>query len=135
MWEETVAVGPWDFDITFKDAGKEELEFITEPVPERVNISLGDPIYMDVHITSIKLRAMSAEIMYEYLDPDITGGIHAIPAGDFEDIYVVMEDGTQVLMVSSTGYPGGCTYRFLTPIVLEEISYILLPNGTELPIP
>lgn len=135
QWDEVVAVGFWDFDITFSETGKEELQLITEPVPGRVNISLGDPVYEDVNITSLKLRAMSAEINYEYVEPQIINGEPRIPAGEFDPIYVVMKDGTEVWMVNEGGYPGGMTFQFLTPIVLEEVSHVLLPDGTKLPIP
>lgn len=128
IWDEIVAVGPWDFDIIFSETGKEELEFITKPVPGRVNVSLEEPIYMDVNITSLKLRAMSAEITYEFIEP-----FHA--AGDFDDIYVVMKDGSREWVVNSAGNPGCCLFRFRTPIILEEVSHILLPDGTKLPIP
>ena len=134
QWEETVAVGFWDFDITFSETGKEELEFITEPVPGQVNISLGDPLYKDVYITSLKLRALSAEIRYEYVEPEIINGEPRIPAGEFDPIYVVMKDGTEVWMVNQSGYPGGLTFQFLSPIVLENVSHVLLPDGTKLPI-
>lgn len=135
QWDEVVAVGFWDFDIIFSETGKEELQLITEPIPGRVNISLGEPMYKDVMITSLKLRAMSAEINYEYLEPEIINGEYRIPAGEFDPIYVVMKDGTEVWMANEGGYPGGLTFQFLAPIVLEEVSHVLLPDGTELPIP
>ena len=133
--EETVAVGNWNFDITFENTGNGEVEFITDPVPGRINRSLEEPIYVDVYITSLKLRAMSAEIKYECVDPEIYNREPHIPAGDFEPIYVVMKDGSEVWMANSGGYPGGVTFQFFTPIVLEEVSHVLLPDGTKLPIP
>ena len=93
QWTELVAEGTWEFSIVFSDEGITELELIQEPVPGKVNIGLNKDSYHDVMITSLKLRAMSAEITYEYVE-------HVHGAGDFDPIYVVMKDGRQIIPVS-----------------------------------
>ena len=104
------------------------MELIEEPNPGKVNIGLNKDSYHDVMITSLKLRAMSAEITYEYMVP-----VHG--AGDFDPIYVVMKDGSQILMLPRTGTPTNCTYHFAVPVILSDADYVLLPDGTKLPIP
>lgn len=128
QWEETIVTGLWEFEVFFPESGKEERELITEPVPGKVNIGLNKDWYLDVFITSFKLRAMSAEITYEYLEP--THG-----AGDFDEIFVVMKDGSRMMLIPSQGHPGSCTYDTRSPIILSDAAHVLLPDGTKLPIP
>ena len=127
QWTELVAEGTWEFPVVFSDEGATELELIQEPVPGKVNIGLNKDSYHDVMITSLKLRAMSAEITYAYVVP-----VHG--AGDFDPIYVVMKDGTRIMMLPRSGTPVSSTYHFAVPIVLSDADHILLPDGTKLPI-
>lgn len=46
-----------------------------------------------------------------------------------------MKDGSQMLMRESGGWPDNITFTFAAPIALEEVSHILLPNGTKIPMP
>lgn len=127
QWKELIVKGLWEFDVVFSDDGKQEIEVIKEPVAGEVNIALNKDSYKKVTITSIKLRALSAEITYEFLEPT-----HA--SGEFDSIFVVMKDGRQVLMRPKSGHPGRCTYEFSVPVILSDTDYVLLPDGTRLPI-
>lgn len=134
LWYETVAEGTWIFEIEFDDITKDEVELITEPISSRIDIGLGDlngndvDEYVGVFITSFKLRAMGAEITYEYEEY-----VHA--AGEFDDIYVVMKDGNRVLMQERTGAIGRNSYRFPEPVIVAEVDYVLLTDGTRLYLP
>lgn len=126
QWTELVAEGQWIFDIVFEDGASRELEMIREPILSEVDISLGEKsIYRQVKITSIKLKALSAQITYEYVEP--THG-----AGDFDPIYVVMKDGSKCFMSPSSGHPGVMTFNFYSPVILDEVDHILLPSGEKL---
>lgn len=128
QWTELLVEGTWEFPIVFSNDGLKEIELIQEPVPGEVNIGLNKDSYHDVMITSFKLRAMSAEIIYEYVVP-----VHG--AGDFDPIYVVMKDGSQVMLLPKSGTPISCTYHFAAPLILSDADYVLLPDGTKLLIP
>lgn len=134
MWHETVAEGLWIFEIELKDAMNEEIELISEPIPCRIDIGLGDldgnkvEQYVGVTITSFKLRAMGAEMTYEFDE-------YVYAAGEFDDIYIVMKDGRQILMKTKTCAIGSNTFLFLEPVIFSEIDHILLPGGTKLPLP
>ena len=127
QWTEFVAEGVWEFPIVFSDDGSQEIELIKDPIPGRVNIGLNRDSYHDVTITSFKLRAMSAEISYEYVVP-----VHG--AGDFDPIYVVMKDGTEIMLLPKSGSPSRSTYHFAAPIILSDADYVLMPDGTKLPL-
>jgi len=111
----------------FSDEGFHEIELIKEPIPGEVNIGLNKDSYHDVMITSFKLRTMSAEISYEYVVP-----VHG--AGDFDPIYVVMKDGSQIMLLPRSGTPVSCTYHFAVPVILSDADYVLMPDGRKLPI-
>lgn len=128
QWTELVAEGVWEFTIVFSDDGYQEIELIKEPIPGQVNIGLNKDSYHDVMITSFKLRAMTAEISYEYVVP-VRG------AGDFDPIYVVMKDGSEIMLLPKGGSPTRSKYHFAAPIILSDADYVLMPDGTKLPIP
>ncbi len=135
-WDEPLVTGPWEFTVTIPESGNRELRFISEPVacPGKVNIGIRGWHYEDVQITSLRLRALSAGITFRHHKE---GEVNAY----FDDFYVVMKDGSQVSIGTSTstfprtlGYnaPGFTSFNFDAPIVLEEVDHILLPNGTKL---
>ena len=128
QWTEILAEGVWEFPVVFSNDGFQEIELIKDPIPGQVNIGLNKDSYHDVMITSFKLRAMSAEISYEYVVP-----VHG--AGDFDPIYVVMKDGSEIMLLPKGGSPARSKYHFAAPIILKDADYVLLPNGTKLPIP
>ena len=134
--EEKLTEGFWSFDIQFPENSDREIEFINgyvecpcevqlglKPVSENQLMPVLEPTY--VQVTSLTLRAPSADFHYKYAEKDQVNA-------DFEDFYVVMEDGTKVQMQHSAGAPNYNSYKFNTPIILEEVSHILLPDGTKL---
>ena len=127
QWKELLVEGVWEFQIEFSDEGFREIELIKEPIPGEVNIGLNKDSYHDVMITSFKLRAMTAEIIYEYVEP-----VHG--AGDFDPIYVVMKDGSEHMLLPESGSPTSCAYHFAAPIILSDADHVRLPDGTQLPI-
>ena len=128
QWTELLVAGVWEFQIDFSDDGFREIELIKEPIPAEVNVGLNKDSYHDVRITSFKLRAMTAEIAYEYVEP-----FHG--AGDFDPIYVIMKDGSEVMLVPSSGTPTHSKYHFAAPIILGDADHVRLPDGTKLTIP
>ena len=124
-----LASGVWEFQIKFaKDTTVVEL--IDEPVPCYAEVSQwpewGDE---EILITSLRLRAMSADMTFTF--PEKGTEVNAW----LDDIYVVMKDGSQILMRGSGGWPDNFTFAFDAPIALEEVSHVLLPNGTKIPMP
>lgn len=119
--------GIWEFKVEFPESGNETLEFISEPVscPAKVNIGIQGYHYEDVQITSLKVRALSVALTFRHPD---TESVNAF----FDHIYVVMKDGSRVVLNPSYGAPNFLTFDFAAPIVLEDIDHILLPNDTKL---
>lgn len=127
QWTELLVEGVWEFQIEFSDEGFQEIELIKEPIPGQINVGLNKDSYHDVMITSFILRPMTAEITYEYVVP-----FHG--AGDFDPIYVVMNDGSKQMLLPKSGSPIYSKYHFAAPIILSDAYYVLMPDGTKLPI-
>ena len=108
----------FDFDIVFDTLHDESLEMITEPVVA----SFSD---IRVNVTSLELRTLSVSVDYNGRT-DEKGGIC------FVDSFVVLKDGTQVRFRPYVLGPEGATCFLTGPIVLEEVDYVQLRDGTKL---
>lgn len=127
---EVLTEGAWKFDIQFPDGASRTVDLIHEPVacPSHINWGIQGLTQREVRITAFTLRALSAELTFQFSKADSING-------RFDDIYVIMKDGRSVLMQEYSNVPNQITYKFDAPIILEEVDHILLPNGTKLPMP
>jgi len=111
--------GLWQIDVTFDEGGFQELELVREPITVSASTGWredGTDVYEDVTLKSFTLRSQSAHYECDPPYADIR------PKG--EDIPVVLKDGSQILIDV-----------FLKPerdIPLDEVDYVLLPDGTRL---
>lgn len=126
---EPLTQGLWEFEITFAE-DTTVIEVIREPVPCPAEVmqwpEWGDE---EIHITSLRLRAMSADMVFSF--PLKEDPVNA----RIGEIYLVRKDGSQLLMRESANWPNGIRFSFDAPIALEEVSHVLLPNGTKIPMP
>lgn len=119
-----VVEGLWQMDVTFNEGDFREIEFVQEPVAAPAAAAMGingkDDLYEDIHITSFVLRKYSATLCMDseeaYFD--------AFP-------YVVLNDNSQIAFISH--YAGD--YIAEKPIALDQVAYVVLPDGTKLPMP
>jgi len=126
--EVTLAEGIWEFEIQFEEPDIRNLELIKEPVAIKVSRGWdgnGNDVYANVNITSFVLRSLSA---VAYTDdasfaPDLTVE---------GDIYAVMNDGTKVRLLSESASVGEQKFKAELPIILNDVEYIHLPNGSKL---
>ena len=126
-----LAEGTWSIDVVFENVAVEELEMITQPLQTKVAYGWdlqGNDVYQDTVITSFILRPMSASIIcdLEHAAPDF------LTVGD-RCVYVVMKDGSQVAFYGDSAGSGIQNLQTDTPIDLDQVSYLLLPDGTKLP--
>ena len=125
-----LAEGTWSIDVAFENVTVEELEMITQPLKTQVAYGWdlqGNDVYQDTVITSVILRPMSASIIcdLEHAAPDF------LTVGD-RCVYVVMKDGSQVAFHGDSAGSGIQNLQTDTPIDLEQVSYLLFPDGTKL---
>lgn len=129
----TLAEGEWNFSFRFDQCGYQEVELISEPVTASSCIGWkadGTNVYDDVEITSFTLRPLGATI---------TCANYTRAAPDFSDtdepILAVMKDGSTVALMENRCSIGEQQLLAASPIVIEEVAYVLLADGTELPMP
>ena len=128
-----LAEGTWSIDVVFDNVTVEELELITEPVKTQVAYGWdlqGNDVYQDTVITSFILRPRSASIICDMEDaaPDF------LTVGD-RCVYVVMKDGSRVAFYGDNAGFGIQNLQTDTPIDLNQVASVLMPDGTELNMP
>lgn len=143
--KEVLVEGTWDFTVTFADQaqGPQEMELLSSPIQTTVEIPWrhGEELWevvdvrKDITVTSILLQSLSAKVSY-----DPCGGV---PNFYFDDgdidrsnkiyAYCVLKDGSQIKLQDWGS--GGDGYKLLeadSPIVMEEVQYVQLPDGTKI---
>lgn len=129
----TLAEGPWEFTIDLSKVEKEELELITEPVTAQNCYGFkadGTNVYEEVEITSFILRPLSATIKADF---DVSALDFTSDAD--HQIYVIMKDGSRIELTGNWGTIGEQHLTAESPIVLNEVDYVLMADGTKLMVP
>ena len=127
--------GEWHFSITFDETntGYDALELISSPITATActGWSLdGKDVLMEFPISSFKLRKFSSEITQDTA-AETEEQRRAAPSADFYSwrdhfAYAVMKDGTKIQLLERTN---------CEPIDLAQVDYVLLADGTKLPVP
>lgn len=126
--EVTLAKGTWDFTIDFSSSDTRQIQWLREPVVTSSKADWDDqgkPIYEDVEITALVLRSLSANIYIK--EEDV--------CPDLPDLRAVLKDGSQILIGSKSSHVGEQSFLAESPIPLDEVDHLLLPDGTKLPRP
>lgn len=138
---ETLTEECWEFTVTFDMVENASLELVQEPTMTWAQViwKLDDhPIFYEsgtgigaVTITSFRLSPFGAEITYDLKEPALSAFIEYRNSFGFEDrlVYAVMKDGSRIaLRTNGTGD----NLKADSPIVLEELEYVLLGDGVQL---
>ena len=132
--DETLAEGEWQFPISFgEDNGDyRELELLTSPILMKAGTGWlpdGTDVVMEFPVSSFKLRKFSSEITR-----DTAAETEEQRAKTYTDFYgwnghficVVMKDDTRIELWDQEND---------SAIDLTQVDYVLLPDGTRLPVP
>lgn len=127
--EVVLAEGVWEFKFCFAQPDVRGAELIQVPVETKIGIGMnaqGEYIYDTVNVTSFVIRTLSATVCTDNdsYAPDFTAA---------DDIYVVMLDGSQVRLESESAGSGEQQLRAEVPVLVENVDYVLLADGTKLP--
>lgn len=125
--EKVLVEGEWNYEITFgQDNGNYEMiELLSSPITMKAVTGFdtqGKEIYGDVEVTSIQLRSMSARV-------ESGGGSACLGL-----LNAVMKDGSSVPLVGGWNDRVNI-YRALETIDLYQVDYLLLEDGTQIPVP
>lgn len=135
-----LAEGPWEFTVSLDGSDMQKLELITDPVTVRASVwrhgsddITSDDYFIetieDVTVTSFVLTSLDASIYYE-----CDGTVRFADAQ--QRVYAVMKDGSRIELTMANGTSAGeDKLTAETPIVLDEVDYVLLADGTKLMAP
>lgn len=131
---EVLAEGEWEWEITFGDENGDfrEIEFVEEPITMSAITGWyadGTDAFDDVEVTSFTLRSMSATIKHNWEAGSVDFTRYDMP------MYAVMADGSRVKIQSSGGTTGETRCIMETPIDVEQVEHVLLPDGRKLEAP
>lgn len=129
---ETLAEGPWEFAIDLNQTNNAELEMITVPVTAQTCYGYkpdGTEVLEEVQITSFVLRPLGATIKAESI-----GALDFTYNAD-QRIFVVMSNGNRIELFPNWGAVGEQHLEAESPIILDEVDYVLLSDGTKLMVP
>ena len=149
--KELLASGQWKFVIELAKADSGELELLDSPVSTKVWVSrtgASEAEWMDaiedVTLTSIRITPLHVEVSFEIPEPSdsfvgvfIDAAAFAPPPGtdgaDYENIAIVMKDGTEISLFQSMGAKDVAILTADSPIVLEEVDGLRMSDGTRIP--
>ena len=132
--DETLTEGEWQFPISFgaDNCDDRELELLTSPILMKAGTGWlpdGTDVVMEFPVSSFKLRKFSSEIVR-----DTAAETEEQRAESYTDFYgwnghficIVMKDGTRIELWDQKND---------SAIDLTQVDYVLLPDGTKLPVP
>lgn len=149
--KELLASGQWKFVIELAKADSGELELLDSPVSTKVWVSRtgaseseGMDAIEEVTLTSVRVMPLHVEVSFEIPEPSdsfvgvfIDAAAFAPPLGtdgvDYENIAIVMKDGTEISLFQSMGAKDVAILTADSPIVLEEVDCLRMSDGTRIP--
>ena len=140
--QEPLTKGVWDFDFTFEN-DKTEIELLTKPMKTEALALPGDGTEMDAEVTmtSVVLRPFGITVSYGDASDGLDYARTSVSFGELttgrSPWFAVMKDGSRMQLCYGGGNPvvRNCLLEAQAPIVLENVDYILLSDGTRLPMP
>lgn len=149
--KELLASGQWKFVIELAEADSGELELLDSPVSTKVWVSRtgasgseGMDAIEEVTLTSVRVAPLHVEVSFEIPKPSdsfvgvfIDAAAFAPPPGtdgaDYENIAIVMKDGTEISLFQSMGAKDVAILTADSPIVLEEVDCLRMSDGNRIP--
>lgn len=149
--KELLASGQWKFVIELTEADSGELELLDSPVSAKVWVSRTGEVESEgmdaiekVTLTSIRVAPLHVEVSFEIPEPSdsfvgvfIDAAAFAPPPGtagaDYENIAIVMKDGTEISLFQSMGAKDVAILTASSPIVPEEVNCLRMSDGTRIP--
>ncbi len=123
--------GDWHFSITFDETNTDyrELELLSEPITLKAStgwLADGTDVIEELPVSSFRLRKFSSTVTWDSSSQTEAGD--RLPYADFymwrdHFAYAVLKDGSRIQLLED---------RNTEPIDLEQVDYVLLPDGTKL---
>ena len=133
-WRESsriLAEGDWHFSVTFDETNTDyrELELLSAPTTLKAStgwLADGTDVIEEFPVSSFRLRKFSSTVTWDSSSQTEAGD--RLPYADFymwrdHFAYAVLKDGSRIQLLED---------RNTEPIDLEQVDYVLLPDGTRL---
>ena len=149
--QEVLVEGIWDFTVTFtkENPGQDKGELLKSPIITTVEIPwrYGEDLWnvadvrKDITVTSILLVPFSVKVSYEPIGqgwgwPNIYFDDGDLDHNDYICASCILKDGSRITLHDwGNGGEGEERYKLLepdSPIVLEEVQCIQMPDGTKI---
>lgn len=145
-----LASGEWKFVIELTETDSGNIKLLDSPVSTEVLVvRTGATEFETIHsvepvtLTSISIDPVGVEITFDIPEPSdqfscifIDGAmISRIPGNEpteYENVAVVMKDGTEISLFQSMGAKKTAILSADSPIVLEEVDYLQMSDGTKI---
>ena len=149
--KELLASGQWKFVIELAKADSGELELLDSPVSTKVWVSRtgaseseGMDAIEEVTLTSVRVMPLHVEVSFEmpepsdsfvgvFIDAAAFAPLPGTDGADYENIAIVMKDGTEISLFQSMGAKDVAILTADSPIVLEEVDGLRMSDGTWIP--
>lgn len=122
-----LAEGGWYFSFVFPQNDGKEVECISTPIFCNAGRLAGEDV--EITVTSFRLHALGAECRYTFPEGVLPEAI------DTGNVQIVMKDGSVAIahLKSSaiSGNSGFESFWFDAPVVVNEVSHIVLPDNTK----
>ncbi len=137
---ELLTEGTWEFAVNFTPEMQDTqwIELLDAPIRTKTRLvrrtGIGteqktiQTVEDDLTVTSIRLSTLSLALQYDYDDAVTFLGAPG-------SIRVFMKDGTEVDFKAETSGLGYSVVKATAPIVLENVDYVILPDGTQIDMP
>lgn len=148
----------WEFEVTFDTADEQTLELLTEPMTTKAVITRKDrtdpmtygiaEFVEDITITSVQLHLFGATVTFEtpeckegseypdffcvWMDMGDTYNPLTKLVSEDENFFVVLKDGTRIDFWQGMGGIETAELRADSPIVMKDVDYLQLSDGTKL---
>lgn len=156
-----LASGRWEFDVELTPADTDSLELLTGPISAKAVVTRKDrsddmfydtaEAVEDIIVTSVQLHAFGATVVFEmpenkegsdfpdyfctWIDMgDTYNPLTQIVSQD-ENFFVVLKDGTRIDFWQGEGAMDAAYLKSDSPIVLKDVDYLQLSDGTKLYVP
>lgn len=135
--------GNWAFEIELNEADAGELVLLESPVSARaLVVRTGATEYETVDsveavtLTSIRIRPLSVEISFERPEPADTFSCVYMDTAMWTNVegslILVLKDGTRIGLFQENGATDTAVLKADSPIVLSEVDYLQMSDGTRI---
>lgn len=145
-----LASGEWKFVIGLEETDAGNIELLDAPITAEIYVVRTGATEFEtidsvepVTLTSISIKPVCVEIIFDipepadqfsciFIDAAMLSRIPGSEPTEYENVAVVMKDGTEISLFQSMGAKRTAILSADSPIILEEVDYLQMSDGTKI---